>query len=110
MFEYKAEIPDGDGGTEHVVLTFKDRTLMPLGIARTHRNDNVDYMWASIEWALSEDDLAVFDQIPEAQLPDIYKAWREHDGVDMGESDASSASSTDTAKPSRRTSSKTDSD
>jgi hypothetical protein len=109
-FEYKTEIPTADGGTEKVVLTFRDRALMPIGVARLNRDSGVDYMWAEFEWGLSPDDLAVFDQIPQPQLPEIYKAWRDSDGVDLGESGASSSSSTDTVRHSKPTSSKTDSD
>jgi hypothetical protein len=109
-FQYKAEIPAADGTVENVVLTFKDRAMLPIGLARRNRDSNADYMWAEFEWALSEDDLAVFDRIPQPQLPKIYAAWRDSDGVDLGESDASPPSSTGTVRHSKPTSSETGSD
>jgi hypothetical protein len=110
VFEYKAEIPNTDGTVEDVTLTFNDIALLPIGVARANRSNAEDQMWATFEWGLSADDLEVFDRIPQPQLPEIYKAWRESEGIDSGESSASSASSTDTVKPLRRTSSATDSD
>ena len=110
MFEYKTEIPAGDGTVEDVVLHFNDIALLPIGVARSNRDNAENQMWATFEWGLSEDDLEIFDRIPQPQLPDIYKAWRDSEGIDAGESGASSASSTDTVRHSKPTSSKTDSD
>ena len=105
-----ALIPE-DGTTETVVLSFRNRALIPIGVARLNRDSNEDYMWAEFEWGLSEEQLTtIFDRIPQPQLPEIYLAWRESDGIDLGESDASSASSTDTVRHSKPTSSETDSD
>lgn len=110
MFQYKTEIPCEDGTTENVVLTFKDIALLPIGVARSNRSNAEEHMWATFEWGLSDEDLDVFDRIPQPQLPEIYRAWRESEGVDSGESGASSASSTGTVRRSKQTSSKTVSD
>jgi len=110
VFEYKAEIPAADGTVEDVTLTFKDIALIPIGIARANKHNAEDHMWATFEWGLSAEDLAVFDRIPQPQLPEIYRAWRESEGIDSGESSASLTSSTGTVRRSRSTSSKMDSD
>jgi hypothetical protein len=109
-FEYKAELPLEDGGTEPVVLVFKDIALLPIGVARKHRGSGEDQMWAMFEWGLSDEQLELFDRIPQPQLPQIIAAWREAEGVDLGESSASPPSSTGTVGHSKQTSSETGSD
>jgi hypothetical protein len=109
-FEYKAEIPADDGTVEDVTLVFKDIALLPIGVARKHRGSGEDQMWAMFEWGLTPEQLELFDRIPQPQLPKIIAAWRESEGIDVGESSASPASSTDTVGHSKPTSSATDSD
>jgi hypothetical protein len=110
-FEYKAEIPNEDGTVENVVLSFKNMALIPNGVARKYRDtSDENRMWVQFEWGLSEEQLELFDRIPQPQLPSIIAAWREAEGVDLGESSASPASSTDTVGHSKPTSSATDSD
>jgi hypothetical protein len=112
MYEHKVELDDGDGNTETVVLTLKPLTQIPIGVLRKHRGDSEAQMWATFEWGLPEEQLDVFDRIPADQIEAIMTGWQADDGkgVPVGESSASPASSTGTARPSKQTSSGTDSD
>ena len=111
FFEYKVDIPTEDGeGMEPVVLRLRPISLVPIGILRHNRNDNEAQMWAMFEWGLPADQEELFDRIPAPEMEKIIAAWqqsRDH-GVEVGESSASPTSSTATARPSKRTSSKTD--
>lgn len=111
MFEYKAEIPSADGQTtEKVVLSFQPINLLPIGILRKYRDSMTEQMWRMFEWGLSADQLELFDRVPTTQLREIREAWENSDQVSLGESEASSTSSTGTGRRSKRTSSETDSD
>jgi hypothetical protein len=110
LFEYKAEVPTEDGGTEQVVLHLKPIALVPIGVLRKNRRNLQLQMWDMFEWGLSDDELDVFDRIPSSQLEKIVDAWQADEGsggVEAGESDASSSSSTSTGRRSKQTSSAT---
>ena len=72
-------------------LTFKPFAVVPLGLIRKNRKNPEEGMWAIFEWALSEDDLAVFDYLPISDVEEIFTAWQEADAVTAGESSSSAS-------------------
>lgn len=71
-------------------ITFKPFATAPRGIFRRNRKDQEAGMWELFEWALSEADLEVFDQLPMDELEDQFTAWQDASQVTVGESSSSS--------------------
>ncbi|MGV0805810.1 hypothetical protein [Mycolicibacterium setense] len=98
-----------EGGTR--TLGFKSMTLLPGGILRKTRHDEMEQMWQAFEWAVdSAEDLAVLDLIPPHKLLDTLRDMQKASEVDLGKSGGSSTSSSSTRKRSKPTSSPSDSD
>ena len=63
---------------------------MSMGIAREIRNMGLsEAIFTMVEDYLDEDGLALFDTLPQSELPAFVKAWREASGISLGESAAS---------------------
>lgn len=63
---------------------------MSMGIARRIRELGLsEAVFVIVEEYLDEDGLALFDTMPQAELPAFIKAWREASGISLGESEAS---------------------
>lgn len=71
-------------------ITFKPFATAPRGIFRRNRKDQEAGMWELFEWALSAEDLEVFDQLPMDDLEDQFTAWQDASQVTVGESSSSS--------------------
>lgn len=67
-------------------LVFKPFAQVPVGVIRKNRKNPEEGMWVLFEWALSEDDLEALDDLPIAQLEDVFNAWQAADKVTAGES------------------------
>lgn len=93
-------------GEEHT-LTFKPLAELPVGILRRARGDPEMQLWGPLEWALSDDDLAILDLCSATQLANIMEAWQEASEIDLGELSKLATSSPNgaNARPSRSTSS-----
>lgn len=78
------EIPTDDG-VETKTIWFKPLNLVPLGIVRRTRKNLNEQMWAVFEWAMSEDDLQWFDQLPLKELQNINERMADASEVDLGE-------------------------
>lgn len=110
VFEYKAEVPVGDGTVEDVTVKFKDFALVPLKIWWDYGDDPERQLKEKLRWGLTDEELEKFLQIPESHLTEMFAAWQEAAKVPEGESNASPQSSKNTVRHSKRTSSATDSD
>lgn len=60
--------------------------LKPGLVRKIRRLDNIDAMYTLLELTLSEDALAVLDDMDPDQYGAVLEAWREHSGVSLGES------------------------
>lgn len=79
-------------GGKKKTLKFKSFALMPLGILRTNRDNDLALRWAGLEWALAPADLAVLDELPASQLYTVWTAMQAESRANVGESSASSPS------------------
>lgn len=69
---------------EIVAPYFED--AMTAGFIRQHRNDSVtEQMFALVELALDEDNLAIFDTLRPSVMGDWYTAWQKDAGITAGE-------------------------
>lgn len=79
------------GGVKIVAPFFED--AMTAGFLRRHRGDSVpEQMFALVELALDEENLAAFDKLPAttkdksvASMDDFYTSWQEDAGITSGE-------------------------
>jgi hypothetical protein len=90
LYEHKVEIPQDDGTTETVVLSFKPIEDSPIGIMRLQRSNPDEGMWQTFEWGLDAEQLKILDKLPRKSLMGIIVAWQASGGVELGESNASS--------------------
>lgn len=111
VYECKVDLPAPDGdGVEPVTLLLAPITKVPVGVLRRNRFDREQQMWDIFEWGVPADQMDLFDRVPADQIEGIMEAWHAAgDGVTVGESAASSASSTGTGRRSKQTSSESDS-
>jgi hypothetical protein len=115
FYECKVELPALDGdGVEAVVLLLQPITKVPVGVLRRHRHDREQQMWDIFDWGVSPDQMDLFERVPSDQIEGIMAGWQEAGdgveaggGVTVGESEASSTSSTGTGRRSKQTSSET---
>lgn len=79
-------------GGKKKTLRFKSFALMPMGILRVNRNNELGMIWDGFEWALSAADLAVLDGLPSSKIYTIWNAMQVESRANVGESSASSTS------------------
>jgi hypothetical protein len=105
FYECKVDLPALDGdGIEPVTLLLKPITQVPVGVLRRHRHDREQQMWDIFDWGVSADQMDLFDRVPADQIEGIMERWHEAGGgVTVGESEASSTSSTGTGRRSKQT-------
>ena len=73
-------------------IRLKNFSRVPAGIIRKHRDNTEEATWKLIEWgAVTDDDLAVFDELPISEVESVFVAWQEASQVTVGESDSSSS-------------------
>jgi hypothetical protein len=77
------EVPHGDS-VECKTIYFRPLNVVPMGIIRKTRKDPNEQMWAVFEWAMAEDDLALFDEMPLKELQDIQERMANASEVDLG--------------------------
>lgn len=77
-------------GTEYTVR-LKDLGWMPKRILKKMIGGDLD---SALEWAASDDDLALIDELPRREIDLILEAWSKDSEVTPGESPSSSPSST----------------
>jgi hypothetical protein len=82
------EVPNGEVADTKTIY-FKPLNVVPMGIIRKTRKDPNEQMWAVFEWAMAEDDLALFDEMPLKELQDIQERMAEASEVDLGKSQGS---------------------
>lgn len=71
-------------------INLKPFGSVPSGVIRRNRKNPEQGMWEIIEWgAVSEADLAVFDELPLTEVEDLFTAWQEAGQVTVGNSRAS---------------------
>ena len=76
-YEHEVEVPTEDGkGTEKVTLSLKPILELPVGILRRTRNNWEAQIFATFEWGLSEEQLAVFDRMPVPLMHEVLTAWQ----------------------------------
>lgn len=82
---------DEFGFEQTATLTFKPFSVVPLGLIRKNRKNPEEGMWAIFEWALTDDDLAVFDYLPISDVEEVFITWQEAGEVTAGESSSSAS-------------------
>ncbi|NEW49332.1 hypothetical protein GV792_04650 [Nocardia cyriacigeorgica] len=65
--------------------------LKPGLVRRIRRMGDVDAMYTLFEIALSEEQLAVVDEMDPDEYETLLDEWRAHSGVSLGESSASTS-------------------
>lgn len=71
-------------------ITLPSLKNLSMGVARKTRGLSlVESVCVMVEEFLTDDELAVFDKIPQSELSDFVRAWRESSGIALGESTAS---------------------
>jgi len=76
-------------GVEHS-YTLKPFATVPRGLFRKYRKDPEEGGWQLLEWAMSPEDLEVFDLGPFGDTEEIIEAWQNASEVSPGESSSSS--------------------
>ncbi|MFP9065795.1 hypothetical protein ACLI1X_16510, partial [Enterococcus faecalis] len=58
-------------------INLKPFGSVPSGVIRRNRKNPEEGMWEIFEWgAVSEADLAVFDELPLTEVEDLFTAWQ----------------------------------
>lgn len=89
----EVEIFNSKGEGEKIEVEFTSLTYLPLGVVRMHRDNFTAQLFAAVEWAMDEKNLAIVDKMPSPQLFDLYTRMQAASEVEVGESDGSSTTS-----------------
>lgn len=72
------------GGVE---IRLPSLSNLPFGLVRKARNlSRVELMFVVMEEELTDEQLAVIDKLRNREIQDLVNEWREHSGIDLGES------------------------
>ena len=72
---------------EGVTVTLPALDSIPAGVFRRHRNeDPTGFVFSVLEDLASAEDLAKVDEIPLAQVNDLFMAWKSDDGASVPQS------------------------
>jgi hypothetical protein len=96
-------------GTDIKLQPFSE---LPGGISRNYRGRLEEQIWEAFEWGIDDKAqlVGVIDKTPMSSLVKLFEAWQNWDGVDLGKSNGSATSSTEsTETPSKQPSSTGDS-
>ena len=85
LLELEVNVPTEDGGTEKKTIRFRPLTTIPIGLVRQTRHDKTEQMWAVFEWALPDEDLAIFDRLPSTVLYSTIADMQKASGITLGE-------------------------
>lgn len=85
MFVYKFNLGEGDEKVEHTIA-LKPFDQIPTGVLRKNRDNAEAGMWSMFEWALTEKDLELFDQMPAKKVDELMTAWQKDANVDAPKS------------------------
>lgn len=77
------------GGSKKHTLKFKTFNEVPIGIVRKNRHDIYVQAVSILEWALTPDDLEIFDNLPQTKFWDAFREMQKVSQIDVGESSAS---------------------
>lgn len=86
MISIEVEVTNDSGETSTHTLEFKSLAEVPIGLLRKTRGDQQEQMWVVFEWALSPEQLAVFDGLPASELDPVLIQMQKASGVELGES------------------------
>ncbi|WP_280438925.1 hypothetical protein [Nocardia cyriacigeorgica] len=72
------------GGVE---IRLPSLSNLPFGVVRRNRHaTKTELMFVVMEDVLTDKQLAAIDKLHNAEIRDLVDAWREHSGIDLGES------------------------